>query len=40
LNIDLEKNNNQRYISNLYNDNNINQNKGDCMSEIGLYNIS
>ena len=36
----FRKNSNISYVSNLYDDNNIKQNKGDCMSEIGLYNIS
>ena len=34
----FRKNSNISYVSNLYDDNVIKQNKGDCMSEIGLFN--
>ena len=34
----IRKNSNISYESNLYDDNAMKQNKGDCMSEIGLYN--
>lgn len=34
----MRKNSNISYESNLYDDNAMKQNKGDCMSEIGLYN--
>ena len=34
----FRKNSNLSYVSNLYEDNPMKQNKGDCISEIGLYN--
>ena len=34
----FRKNSNLSYVSNLYEENVMKQNKGDCMSEIGLYN--
>jgi hypothetical protein len=34
----FRKNSNLSYVSNIYEDSAMKQNKGDCMSEIGLYN--